>query len=204
MNISEPLRVIVELDNKLVESNEYIPLIVTSVITILIAVLTSWLMRKNELAKIKSDQDNLSRQIDSDFKRIFLAIESDNYRELYNRKLEALKKIKALQFTIIETTTAEGESYSSLDEYLQCFDFGSLKLGLYELILEYSCIFNNSIVDKMKSVYNDVDFTQANYDPDSSHWREFDERVSADFITLVDLVSKDLNIDYKDLKQKIK
>lgn len=133
-------------------------------------------------------------------KKMFIDIESGNYRVLYEKKLAALKRIKEIQFIILENNS---EQYYSVDRFMNEFPFKELLTSMHNLIIEYSYLFNEEVADSLKSIYHDTVFTNNNYDPESTDWIGYSDRIFKKFHNLVTLVSDDLKIDLKSIEKEI-
>lgn len=168
--------------------------------SIIVAFLTAILTRRNEIAKIKAEQKNINFKLDYDIKQMLIAIESGNYRALYEKKLAALKRIKEIQFIILESNS---EQYDSVDRFMNEFPFKELLTSMHNLIIEYSYLFNEEVADSLKSIYHYTDFTNNNYDPESSNWIDYSDRIFKKFHNLVTLVTDDLKIDLKSIEKEI-
>jgi hypothetical protein len=204
MEIQDSIKVFDNLKRHSDKIIDYIPIfviIISGIISFAIAYFTSRWTRKNDIDKIKAEQENLIHKIDYDLKQMLIAIESDNYRILYEKKLKALKKITEIQFTILESNS---EPYDSINEFMRDFPFKELVKNIHNLIIEYSYIFKEDIVVVLKDIYHDSEFTMNNYNPESSDWYGFDDRIYKKFHDLVSLVSDDLKIDLNSIEKKIK
>jgi len=174
--------------------------LISGLFSLLVAFITARLTRRNEIVKIKEEQKNINHKLNYDLKQMLITIESGNYRTLYEKKLAALKRIKEIQFRTLESNS---EEYDSVERYMSEFPFKELLENMHNLIIEYSYLFNEEIVDSLKSIYHDTDFTKNNYDPESSDWLEYSERIFKKFHNLVSLITDDLNIDLKSIEKKI-
>jgi hypothetical protein len=204
MEIPDSIKVLVDLKGHSDKGFDYIPIlliVLSGTISFVIAYFTSRWTRKNEIDKIKAEQDNLKHKVDYDLKQMLIAIETDNYRLLYEKKLETLKKIKEIQFTVLES---DSEHYDSVDEFMRAFPFKELVESIRNLIIEYSYIFNAEIVALLKDIYHDSEFTMNNYDPESSDWYNYSDRIFKKFHDLVTLVTDDLKIDLNSIEKKVK
>lgn len=180
--------------------NQIIIALVSILSSIALAYITAKFTRIKEIARIKAEQKYINYKLDYDIKQMFIAIESGNYRVLYEKKLAALKRIKEIQFRILESNS---DNYDSVDMYMSEFPFKELLANMHNLIIEYSYLFNEEITDSFKSIYHDTDFTNNNYDPESSDWLDYSDRIFKKFRNLVTLVTDDLNIDLKSIEKKI-
>ncbi len=197
MDIQDSIRVLVDLKGNSNRGFDYLPILLvifSGLVSFLIAYFTSKWTRKNDISQ-------LTHKVDYDLKQMFIQLESGNYRILYEKKLAALKRIKEIQFTILESFT---EPFDSRDEFMHNFPFKELIANMHNLIIEYSYVFNEEIANVFKDIYHDTDFTHNNYDPDSSDWYGYPDRIYKKFNNLVVIVTDNLKIDLQSIEQKVK
>ena len=197
MDIQDSIKVFVDLKENSNSGFDWIPIllvILSGLGSFLIAYFTSKWTRKNEI-------NQLIHKVDYDLKQMLIALESGNYRILYEKKLAALKRIKEIQFTILESFT---EPFDSCDEFMHNFPFEELKANMHDLIIGHSYIFNEEIANVFKDIYHDTAFTHNNFDPESSDWYGYSDRIYKKFNNLVTIVTDDLKIDFNSIEKKVK
>lgn len=197
MDMQDSIRVFVDLKANSISGFDWIPILLmffSGLSSFLIAYFTSKWTRKNEI-------NQLIHKVDYDLKQMLIALESDNYRNQYEKKLAALKRIKEIQFTILESFT---KTFDSCDEFMHNFPFKELIANMHDLIIEHSYIFNEEITNVFKDIYHYTDFTNKNYDPESSDWYGYSDRIYKKFNNLVAMVTDDLKIDFNSIEKKVK
>ena len=200
----DTLKVFLELKNPIsnhADYNSFYIILISGVFSLLVAFITSRLTRKIELDKIKAEQKNLSDKIQFEIRQMIISIESENLKKIYEKKLEALKAIKNIQFTVFENNFDE---FDSIIEYVNSFQFETIIDNFYDLIIEYSHIFNEEIVQHIKSIYHDTLYTKNNYDPEDGAWIDFPDRIDKKYKELVNLVMLDLKLNFESVEKKIK
>lgn len=208
MEIQDSLKLFIDLKEHSSEKGfDYLPIfliVVSSILSGLLAYFSSKWSHKNDVKKIRLEQENLSRKVDYDLKQMLFAIESDNYRILYQKKLDALKKIREIQFKYLETGFCH--YYDSYSEFMNNFSpiAATIEKQMEVVIIEYSYVFNNDIILRLKDIYHDTVTTFFENDIEDSSYLDYPDRIIQKFRDLVEDISSDLNFDINKFKQVVK
>jgi hypothetical protein len=203
MDIQDSIRVIVDLKGQSETGFNYVPVMVvaiSSVISLVIAYVTSIFTRKSELDKIKSAHEILEKTVNNELRGKLLTIESANYKIMYEKKLKALKKIKEIQYTMLEEDRKDfGISY----EFTQAFPYEEFMASVHDLIINYSYVFENEqLADSLKNIYDDTDSTYCNRDYKSTEWCDFNNRIYEKFQKIITLINTDMTEHYYNIGTK--
>ena len=187
--------IITQVNNNL----NLIPLIITAITSIAIAVLTSYLSRKSDVNKIRLENKNLTEKINYEVKQLIISVESANYRNLYEKKLLALKEIKKISFNLIEINP---HAYSEMDDFLDNFPYKELKEELHVFIIEHSYIFLQSdIIKLMKSIYHDCEYFLN--EADEEWGNSLAKDIYNNLLKLIPIIERNLEIDLSTIQSKL-